>query len=155
MPPTYAKDTDVTPESSRAEIERILRRYGATSFMYGWDANRAALVFELKGRRIQFVLPMPNRKDFLTTETGRRRTSDNAIDEAFEQAVRQRWRALALVIKARLESVEAGIETFDQAFLANVMLPSGQTVGDFMVPQVQVAYETGRMPAMLPGSVTP
>lgn len=26
----------------------------------------------------------------------------------------------------------------------------GQTVGDFMKPQIEAAYETGRLPAMLP-----
>jgi hypothetical protein len=67
-----------------------------------------------------------------------------------EQAVRQRWRALALVIKAKLEAFESGIETFEQAFLANILLPDGQTVGQWMVPQVEQAYLTGTMPGLLP-----
>ena len=33
----YAANTEVGSERSRAEIERTLTRYGATSFMYGWD----------------------------------------------------------------------------------------------------------------------
>ena len=41
---------------------------------------------------------------------------------------RQRWRALNLAIKAKLEAVESGIVTFDQEFLAHIVGPSGQTV---------------------------
>jgi hypothetical protein len=33
----YAANTEVSAEKSRAEIETVLRRYGATGFMYGWD----------------------------------------------------------------------------------------------------------------------
>ena len=62
--PTYAKDTSVTSEKSRAEIERTLARYGANSFMYGWDQLRAIVAFEMNGRRIKFALPMPDRADF-------------------------------------------------------------------------------------------
>ena len=56
-----------------------------------------------------------------------------------------------MVIKAKLESVESGIETFEQAFLANVVLPGGTTVGDYMTPQIAESYRTGQMPPMLPG----
>jgi hypothetical protein len=33
----YAQNTAVDSATSRAEIQRILARYGATSFMYGWE----------------------------------------------------------------------------------------------------------------------
>jgi hypothetical protein len=57
------------------------------------------------------------------------RTAD-AAEKAWEQVTRQRWRALALVIKAKLEAVTSGISTFEAEFLANTMLPDGRTVGD-------------------------
>lgn len=59
--PTYASQTSVTSDKSRAEIERTLARYGASSFMYGWDQLRAIVAFEMHGRRLKFVLPMPER----------------------------------------------------------------------------------------------
>jgi len=40
--------------------------------------------------------------------------------------------------------------TFEQEFLAYITLPNGSTVGQLMLPQVREAYETGRMPALLP-----
>jgi hypothetical protein len=72
------------------------------------------------------------------------------VDAAWEQACRQRWRALALVVKAKLEAVECGISTFEEEFLAWMMLPDGSTVGDRMLPQLETAYRTGQMPPLLP-----
>jgi hypothetical protein len=64
----------------------------------------------------------------------------------------QRWRALALVIKAKLEAVAAGITTVEQEFLAHIVLPDGHTtVGTWMAPQLAAAYDAGTMPALLPG----
>lgn len=153
----YAVDTNVSAESSRAEIERTLTKYGAKQFMYGWgqdpDGLEVAVVgFQAHGRQVRFHLRMPDPKDrrFHTTETGRARTNKDAVAKAYEQATRQRWRALALTIKALLEAVEVGILNFEEAFMANIMLPDGTTVGDFMLPQVAKAYETASMPSLLP-----
>lgn len=148
----YAERTEVSSDRSRAEIERTLRRYSATSFAYGWDAERASVMFDLDNRRIRFLLPMPDPKDpaFVLTATGRIR-SDAAAEKEYEQAVRQRWRALALVIKAKLEAVEAQISTVEDEFLAHIVLPDGSTVGDWATPQLALAYERSEMPALLPG----
>lgn len=151
MSPTYAADTSVSQEKSRAEIERIIGRYGADYFTYGWSQEKAMVGFVMNGRQVRFILPMPDRDDrkFTVTPTGRRR-SPSAAEEAWEQAGRQRWRALALVIKAKLEAVESGIVTFDEEFGMHFLLPNGQTVGDWVAPQIEAAYETGTMPSMLP-----
>jgi hypothetical protein len=77
------------------------------------------------------------------------RTPDAALKE-WEQAVRQRWRALALVIKAKLEAVESGISEFESEFMANIVLPDGKSVGEWMRPQIAEAYRIGEMPSMLP-----
>lgn len=150
---TYAQNTDVTSEKSRSEIERTLSRYGARQFMYGWDEARAIVGFALDGRQVRFVLPMPDRTDRAFTHTpekGLERTAA-AQEKAYEQAVRQRWRALSLVIKAKLEAVEAGIVTFDEEFAMHFLLPSGRTVGEHVLPQIEEAYASGTVPALLPG----
>jgi hypothetical protein len=77
------------------------------------------------------------------------RTASSAVEQ-FEQACRQRWRALALVIKAKLEAVESGITCFEDEFLAHIILPSGQQVGEWLRPQLKLAYDKGSMPALLP-----
>lgn len=149
----YAESTSVSSDKSRAEIERVLSRYGAQSFMYGWDQDKALVGFIANGRQVRFVLPMPNRADrefWRTPSKGLQRTPAQA-EAAYEQGVRQRWRALALVIKAKLEAVETGIVSFEQEFAMHFMLPSGQTVGEWVVPQIDQVYETHQMPALLPG----
>lgn len=56
--------------------------------------------------------------------------------QAWEQACRQRWRALSLCIKAKLEAVAAGITTFEHEFLAHFLTGDGRTVGDHIIPQL-------------------
>lgn len=148
----YADRTEVSSDRSRAEIERILRRYGATSFAYGWEVAKADIGFRIDGRAIRFTLPLPdpNAQEFRITPVRYTVRSPEAQEAAYEQAVRQRWRALALVIKAKLEAVEAGITTIDAEFLAHIALPSGATVGEWVGPQLDEVYGTGRMPALLP-----
>jgi hypothetical protein len=148
--PTYAQDTKVAPEASRAEIERTLARYGATSFMYGWEDDRAVVQFRAQERYVRFVLSMPPLEDFATTPGGRRRRAYEQMVAEREKAMRQRWRVLALAVKAKLESVEAGLESFEDAFLAHILLPDGSTVGESATSAIAEAYETGEMPRLLP-----
>lgn len=149
---TYAADTSVSVEKSRAEIERTVQRWGAEQFMYGWDATNAVVGFRMQNRQLRFILAMPDRqaKEFLYTPARKTRRTDAQAYEAWEQACRQRWRALNLVIKAKLEAVESGISTFDNEFLAQIMLPNGRTVGEQIGDDIEQTYLTNTMPALLP-----
>lgn len=153
--PRYAATTEVSADRSKAEIERTLTRYGANQFVYGWSGDVVMVAFQAHGRFIRFHLPMPAKSDFAQTPSGRSRKSQQTINEAWEQAARQRWRALALVIKAKLEAVESGIATFENEFLAYMMLPDGQTVGAWVAPQIALSYKSGQMPELLPGLSPP
>jgi hypothetical protein len=152
----YAEGTSVSVEKSRAEIETTLTRYGATAFAYAWEGSRAVVQFQARERRIRFDLPLPERNDerFRLTahknSWARKERSPEAARAAWEQACRQSWRALALVIKAKLEAVEAGITEFENEFLANIVLPDGKTVAQHVRPEVAIAYQSGKMQAMLP-----
>lgn len=154
----YATTTDVAPESSRMEIERILRKWGASQYLFGWSeapggGQIAVVGFQAFSRtvRLQLPLPSPDDPEFLKTPTGLRRDrGSKAARDAYEQAVRQRWRALVLTIKALLEAVEVGILSFEQAFLASIMLPNGATVGQEIAPHIAEAYATQTIPELLP-----
>jgi len=147
----YAAQTTVSMARSRTEIEQILTKYGADQFLYGWEESRAFIQFRAEKRSIRFLLLMPDEQEFRLTTTGQRR-SDDAKTKAWEQAQRQRWRALKMVIQAKLEAVESGITEFEAEFLAHVVLPDGTTVGDWVQPQVALAYENAEMPKGLPWS---
>lgn len=146
----YADNTAVTSDRSRAEIERTLHRYGAEDFAYATRRDSAAIQFIAEGRRVRFTVGLPDRtsREFTLTPTGRARSGAQA-EAAYEQSVRQRWRALALVIKAKLEAVESGIAVFEEEFLANIVLPGGQTVYEATAPAIEQAYLEGRVGMLL------
>ena len=147
----YAASTDVSTSRSRDEIENTLCRYGATGFGYAWEGDAATVQFLLQRRHIRFVLPLPDRnaKEFTRSATGRPRIGA-AAEKAWEQACRQAWRALALVIKAKLEAVEAKITTFDDEFMSAIVLPDGRTTGQWMRPQIEAIMDSRAMPRLLP-----
>jgi hypothetical protein len=150
MMSTYASQTVVSPEKSRAEIENTLKRFGADQFMYGYDAEKAVVRFRAKGKLVSFVLPLPDRNEqrFTHASSWQRRTEKQA-QAAYDQAIRQRWRALALVIKAKLQAVESEITTFEDEFMAHLLLPDGQTIGEWIAPQIAAIYERDEMPKLL------
>src|SRR5690606_13034794 len=115
----------------------------------------SVIAFEMRERRVMFRLTMPDpaSREIRFTATGKSWTPAQQ-QSAYEQLERPRWRALTLVVKAKLESVEPGIETFEEAFLPHIVLPNGQTYGQFAVPQIAWAYERQEMPPMLPGVPT-
>lgn len=128
----YAENTSVSTEKSRSEIESTLRRYGASSFVYGWDADQALVEFSRDNLRVRILIQLPNRfaREFThTPERGHPRSAAQA-EASWERACRQRWRALALVVKAKLEAVEAGITTFQEEFLSFIVLEDGRRIGD-------------------------
>jgi hypothetical protein len=141
-------------ERSRAEIEKTLRRYGASAFAYGWNETTATILFEIADRRIRFMLPLPSPKErrFTHTTTGKLR-SEGLREEAYEQAVRDSWIALNLLIKAKLEAVSSKIVTVEQEFLAYIVDPAtNDTVHEVIAPQLTDAYKDfpmGKQPTML------
>lgn len=149
----YAENTGVSVERSKAEIEKILMRYGATSFAYGWEQGKAVIMFAMKDRHIRFLLPLPEKTDKKICKDRHGYNKPEAlIIKTWEQACRSRWRSLSLAVKAKLECVEAGITSFEDEFLAHIVLPNGLTVGSSLRPKLAEAYSSGKMPTLLLGA---
>jgi hypothetical protein len=149
----YASDTSVSVEKSRAEIERLVQKYGASRFMSGWDESRAVIGFQMCGRALRFTLELPDRqsKAFTTSHRGSRARTESQAYQSWEQACRQRWRALALVVKAKLEAVSSGITTFEHEFMAHMVMPDGKTFAEHAIPAINQALSNGRAPQLLIG----
>lgn len=130
---SYAEKTKVPVDRTKAEIEAVLHRYGADRFMYFTETGKAIIVFEAKDRRLRFDLPVPA-----------------GVAEKEQRTARQKWRALLLCIKAKLESVASGIETFEEAFLAHVVMPDGMTVHQHTHARIESAYKGGELTPLLP-----
>ena len=130
----YAEGTHVPVEQSRTEIERTLHRYGADEFGYTSSKDRAQIGFRMHDRMLRFTIPLP-------------RDARNP-----DQEVRRRWRTLLLSIKAKLEAVASEVTTFEEEFLAHIVIPGdGRTLGEAIVPQLANAYATRKMPKLLEG----
>ncbi len=130
----YAQYTSVSVARSRTQIEDCLERYGASSFVSGWDRARgiSAVGFEFNGLVFRIEISIPA--------------------DCTAQEERQRWRVLLLVLKAKLEAVECGISTVEEEFLAYVMTPGG-TLGKRLLPQLNGIAKSGAIPPLL--GVTP
>ena len=148
--PSYAEKTQVSPEKSQEQIRATLRRYGADRFGVMEGDGQAAVMFSIEGKSVRMVVDLPDWQDFRFTEKRRQRRTDKQTKEMHDQAIRQRWRALLLSIKAKLEAVEAGISTIETEFLPFMVMPDGQTVADHVLPRLDAAIEEGEMPCMLP-----
>lgn len=150
MSPRYAEGTTVPPERSQAEISEQLRRYGATSYVSGYEDNRAMIAFKANDRTVRFILelPLPGGEEFRWTPTRQQRRPE-AARSAYEAEIRRRWRALALAIKAKLEAVSTGIASFEDEFLAYTVLPDNTTVGDRARVELEEAWRTGQAPPRL------
>lgn len=116
-------------DKSRIEIERLIHRYKADQFGSAIDNEhkRTMIQFRIGGILVRFEMDLPSG----------------------EQQLRQRWRALLLVLKAKLEAVECGITTFESEFLAHVVMGDGQTFGKWALPQLADMRKSGQMPKSL------
>ena len=97
----------------------------------------AIIVFEAHERRLRFNLPL-----------------QEGSSEKAQRLRRQQWRALLLCIKAKLEAVASNIETFEEAFLAHVVMPDGRTVYQHTAPQIEAIAKGGEMRPLLPAPET-
>ena len=148
---SYASGTQVPEYRSRAEIERLLMRYGADEFGYVTRKAEALIGFVYNGIRIQMSVPLPDREDpkFASTPTGRTTRSDSRAFNEWQKEIRRRWRSLCLVIKALLVGVDDGVLRFEEAFLPYVVMGDGLTICQHVLPHMQKALESGRMPNTL------
>jgi hypothetical protein len=138
----YANRTEVPIEKSKSQIEALLRAHKASQFHTGWDATRDIMEFGWQGKQIRFVLPRVTR-----AQAAKARGMRGGFEKWMEAADRQRWRALLLVIRAKLEAVEAGIAIFEEEFLAHIVVPGrNETIGEIFVPRItDGSFNTDRL----------
>lgn len=116
----YASQTKVPIDRTIGEIQKVLHKAKADGFMFASIEGKACIGFNINGRSVRMKLSLVNKS------SNKNNTEKNKAD----QINRAKWRGLLLCIKAKLESVESGIETFDQAFMPHIVLSSGETIGE-------------------------
>lgn len=146
----YARDTKVSVSQSEIQIKALLRKHGATTILIGDSPDMIAVQFAMHDRHIRFVIPIPSLEDdeIKFTDSGKVR-DQTARQTRLKQVMRQRYRLLFLVVKAKLEAVASGVIAFEDEFLAHTIMSDGKTVGEWAKPQIARMYETGDMPPLL------
>jgi hypothetical protein len=117
------------------DLRTVTKRYGVTEFGVFDSEASAGVAFTFKGFRIKIALPLPSPDEFRRNSTGAMMGAVQA-KEVYQRVIRQRWRALVLVVTAKLEAVESGIETVEQAFMPYLVMSNGQTMGEMVMPQI-------------------
>lgn len=130
----YAERTSIPLERSKAEIEKLVTKYGATGFMSAWQQGSSFIAFLMAGKQLKFIMPPVDKK---------------AKDPAQEE--RRLWRALLLSVKAKLESSASGISSFQYEFMANIVMPDGKILGEHVIPRLAEIEKSGKMPQLLLG----
>jgi hypothetical protein len=129
----YAQGTTVQSSKSRADIETLILKHGATSYASAFEGDRATVLFKMQSRRVRFAVDLtPND----------------------ERENMRRWRSLLFLLKAKLTAVEDGQSTFENEFLAYILVPGagGETVAQWLGPQLAYAYDKGTVMPPLLGS---
>ena len=128
----YAEKTTVASAQTQMQIQALVQRYGGEEFTVSLKEGHALLGFRLGGRAIRLTLPLPKpgepefRRYYRGMYTYER--TDSAAQKLWEQACRANWRALLLVVRAKLEAIAIGILDVDEAFFGDVMTAAGGTV---------------------------
>jgi len=149
---SYAKGTKVAIDTTTQQIKVMLRKAGAVAFATMEEDQSGAIAFRMHDLNIRMTIPMPDRhaRRFTHTEGRDLERSDAAAERLWEQACKERWRALHLCVKAKLEAIDAGVETIEDAFLAHVQTETGQTIGERIKPQL-AAIVAGNAPLQITG----
>lgn len=138
MTTKYAQGTSVPVERSIAELKRICEKYGASNFGFLQSDSAAAVFFKFDNRmyRMDLHFQSPSKTVGISSTEIKKMKAEE----------RRKWRVLILTIKAMFVSIES--EVFDSCTLFQpfTLLPDNTVIGERMNPQIEQAYQTGRMP---------
>lgn len=143
----YAEGTSTPVSRSRDELQRALEKAKAeeVGFVYGQD-GRTRVAFRIAGLLCEIRLPPLDKS---AIEASRSPRSWKSVEELIAAEERRRWRALLLIVKAKLEAAESGISTLEQEFFANVILRNGKLLIDELRPKLKALASDPNGPRLL------
>lgn len=145
----FALGTDVPVGRTVDALTTLVRSAGAKDTLIAHGDERSIFGFRMRDRSIRFVIPTPRVEDFKRTDRGVLR-SDDAAARARAAEERRLWRALYLVVKAKLEAAESGVVSFEEEFFAHTVATNGRTFAD-LARSRELLFEADARPAALAG----
>lgn len=154
---SYAEGTKVAVSKTIAEIEDLVRKSGGERFYRGEHEGKMVLGWWQKERMIMFGVELKPLSEFAKKPGSWRTLPVSEQEKRRDQAMREKWRAMLLVIKAKYASVEAKIETFEESFLGQLVVPDPETgrhspYARIAIKAIADVYTGGNMKALGSGS---
>jgi hypothetical protein len=134
MATNYVRGASITCAASRAEIQEMLSQYGATGFRTGSENGRTIIAFTANRRRFRFLYEPPGSPEPADATRSPQKPRSLPPPKSHEELSRRYWHKLSMLIRAKLEAVDAGVVTFEEEFLAYMVLPGGETVAQNVRP---------------------
>lgn len=150
----YAKGTSVPTSRTEAEIRKLLAEHGANrlAVMTDLEQRRVEIAFQVDRLAFRMAVPMPDPSDRAFNYTNHRTPREltkQERDRKLSQAERERWRAVLLLVKAKLQAIQLGVSTWEEEFLPYLVIDRrGQTLGQKVLPNLQAVLETGDLPTL-------
>jgi hypothetical protein len=129
------KEIGLRPER-RTEMERILTYHGATNIRFGREGEAGFVTFRFKDRTARVCLPLPEKKT-------RGRDLENALDH-WEAGCAVGWELVQNALNSKLYLVRAGLASFEEEFLARLVMADGRNFSEHVSSLVEETFQTVR-----------
>ncbi len=143
--------TTIEPERTMVEIGKMLREFGIEDYQWTtlWGEERVELRFGIRsktGERVMVRMEPPSLKT-------KKRVYDEKLARTIAKEIPswpQAMRLLRHYLKSKLEAVAFGLRTFNEEFLADILVygPSGEetTIAEVLVPRLEAGgYRTAAL----------
>ncbi|MBI4022665.1 hypothetical protein HY375_00670 [Candidatus Berkelbacteria bacterium] len=141
-PRSYASDTSVSVDRSRAEINHLLREWSCAEIAWTDHLAESRVSVEFTWHRedalyrVRFTLQVP--KKTIPTKHPPYERPQTAKEQ--EQAARSVHRLLLLKLKADLNAAQAGLAKVEEIFLPWMVDRRGKTVADLLLPRLKEQF---------------
>lgn len=124
------KKTKVSVPNTQSDIRKLLQKHKAKGIQFEeeWEKKTICVRFLYEIKQKLFVIRI------------RAKISSLGEHGQMERAV---WRAVFWAIKSRMESIDFGIETFEEAFMAHIILEGDVTLADKIIPLLMIGQTQG------------
>lgn len=149
-----SRDTKTPVSSSQVQLERILKRYGASGFgvQQDYEKHLARVFFRVPDDGAggsKGVNNIPVRLEVNIKAVATVLGYSNPSQYGWEQAERVAWRHLVLWVDAAMSAAAAGVQKVSEAFLAHTLIKTGDGRVLRVVESMDAAAPDGNWRALL------
>ena len=132
----YMSSTQISPEATIGEIQKILSKHGVTAMMTEYEGPQVSSVsftLLLEGKKMSFRMPCNWRAVehiFNTDDRSRVNVRLKKNETIADQAIRTAWRIILRWVEAQMALVEVNMTSVPQIFLPYTIMRDGRTLAD-------------------------